>query len=136
LLERLRRMQPAPGAAARVMAVPSAGDELSREVAGLFPALDEVERRANALVAAARSDAGQTEAAAVLERRRILAEAEAESQQVAAGILAARRAAFERQAAATLADAAGEAERVLARGRRQTPKLAREIVERVLAGDR
>lgn len=134
LLERLRRVQPPPGAAARAVAVPSPGDELSREVAGLFPDLDEIERRANALLAAARSDAAETEASAVRERRRILEEAEAAGRRLAAELLAARRAACEQQAAAMLAEASREAEGVLARGRERTPVLAQQVIERVLAG--
>jgi vacuolar-type H+-ATPase subunit H len=136
LLERLRRIQPPPGAAASVVAVPSPGDELTREVAGLFPELDEVELRWAALDAAARSAAAATEAAAALERRRILDAAEAEGQRLVAEILTARRAAFEQQATAMLADAAHEAERVRARGRQRTPALVTEVVKRVLAGER
>jgi vacuolar-type H+-ATPase subunit H len=134
LLERLRRMQPPPGAAARVVAVPSPGDELSREVAGLFGELDEIERRANALVAIARSDAAETEAAAVRECHRILADAEAEGRRVAREVMAARRAACEQRTAAMLAEAAREAERVVARGREQTPAFVTEVIERLLAG--
>jgi hypothetical protein len=136
LLERLRRMQPPPGAAARVVAVPSPGDELSREVAGLFPDLDEIDRRANALVGAARSGAADTEAAAVRERHRIVADAEAEGRRVAAQVLAARRAACEQRVAAMRAEAAREAERVVARGREQTPVLVAEVIERLLARGR
>jgi vacuolar-type H+-ATPase subunit H len=134
LLERLRRMQPPPGAAARVVAVPSPGDELSREVRGLFGDLDEIERRADALLIGARSDAAKSEAAAVRERHRILADAEAEGQRVAAEVMAARRAAYEQRAAAMLGEAAREAERVVARGREQTPVLVTEVIERLLAG--
>lgn len=133
LLERLRRMQPPPGAAARVVAVPSLGDEFSREVAGLFPDLDEIDRRTNALLAAARSAAAETEAAAVRERHRILVDAEVEGRRVAAHMLAARRAACEQQVAAMRAEAAREAERVVARGREQTPVLVSEVIERLLA---
>ena len=99
VLERLRRIQPPPGAAASVVAVPSRGDELKQEVAGLFPDLDEIVRRANALIAEARSAATEEEAATVGERRRILEAAEAEAERAAAEILAARRASCERQAA-------------------------------------
>jgi vacuolar-type H+-ATPase subunit H len=134
LLERLRRVQPPPGAAARVVAVPSPGDELSREVAGLFADLEEIERRANALVAAARSDAADIEAAAAHERRRILEAAEAEGQRLAVRILVGRRAACDQRAATMLADAACEAEQVLARGREHTPVLVTGVVERLLAG--
>ena len=136
VLERLRRIQPPPGAAASVVAVPSRGDELKQEVAGLFPGLDEIARRANALIAEARSAAAETEAAAVGERRRILEAAEAEAERAAAEILAARRASCERQAAAMLADAAREVERVRAGGRRRTSALVTAVVGRLLAGGR
>ncbi len=134
LLERLRRMQPPPGAAARVVAVPSPGDELSREVSGLFGELDEIERRATALLTSARSDAAEMEAAAVRERHRILADAEAEGRRVAAEVMAARRAKCEQRATTMLAEAAREAERVVARGREQTPAFVAEVMERLLAG--
>ena len=136
LLERLRRIQPPPGAAASIVAVPSPGDELTQEVAGLFPGLDEIARRANALIAEARSAAAETEASAVGERRRILEAAEAEADRAAAVILAARRASCERQAAAMLADAAREVERVRAGGRRRTSALVTAVVGRLLAGGR
>jgi hypothetical protein len=45
LLDRLRRVRPPPGAAAGVVAVPSAGDQLSREVSFMFAELDQIERR-------------------------------------------------------------------------------------------
>lgn len=52
LLERLRRVQLPPGAAAGVMAVPSLRDELSHEVDFLFGQLDEAERRGELLLSA------------------------------------------------------------------------------------
>ena len=134
LLERLRRIQPPPGAAASIVAVPSPGDELTIEVAGLFPDLDEIERRASALIAEARTAAAETEAAAVGERRRILEAAEAEAERAAAEILGARRADCERQASETLADAARRAERVRARGEQRTSALVAEVVNRLMAG--
>ena len=42
LLDRLRRVRPPPGAAAGVVAVPAAGDELSGEVGFLFGELDQI----------------------------------------------------------------------------------------------
>ncbi len=99
----------------------------------MFGDLDEIERRANGLVAAARSDAAATEAAAVRERHRILADAEAEGRRGAGEVVAARRARCEQQAMAMRAEAARKAERVVARGREQTPALVREVMERLLA---
>ena len=63
LLERLRQKQPAPGAAAGMLAVPSAGDELAGEVSFLFVDLDEIEReRADAARGGAiRGDRGRAD---------------------------------------------------------------------------
>jgi vacuolar-type H+-ATPase subunit H len=134
LLERLRNVQPPPGAAAAVVGVPSAGDELAREVEFLFAQLDEIGQRGELVVSSARSEAAEVEAAAGVQRRRLLEEARAEGERQAAELLSARRAAAEQRVHAMLADAEREAQLVLARGRERTPALVREIVERVLAG--
>jgi vacuolar-type H+-ATPase subunit H len=132
LLERLRRVRLPPGAAAGAVAVPSAGVELSGEVAFLFVLLDQIQQHGDAIVSSARSDASELEAAAGEERRRILDAARVEAEQVAAELLAERRSSCERRAQAMLADAQREAERVLARGRERTPKLVEELIRRML----
>jgi vacuolar-type H+-ATPase subunit H len=132
LLERLRRVQLPPGAAAGAVAVPSGGEELSGEVGFLFEQLDQIEQRGNAIVASARAEASQLESAAADERRRLLDAGRAEAEQVAARLLAERRATCERQAMTMDADAQREAERVLARGRRRTPDLIEEVIQRLL----
>jgi cell division septum initiation protein DivIVA len=134
LLERLRRAGPSPGAPARVVAVPSAGDELSREVSFLFGPLDEIERQTAQNLAAAQSQADEVEAAAARRARRMLDDAHAEAERLAAALIAEHRADSERRVRAMLCDAEREAERVRARGRERTPALVAEIVERLLAG--
>jgi vacuolar-type H+-ATPase subunit H len=132
LLERLRRGRPPPGAAAGAVAVPSAGDELSGEVGFLLPQLDEIERQGEAIVAAARAEASQLEAAATEQRRRILDAGRAEAERVAARVLAERRSICENRARTILAEAQHEAERVLARGRERTPGLVEQVIQRLL----
>jgi vacuolar-type H+-ATPase subunit H len=132
LLERLRRVHSPPGAAAGAVAVPSAGEELSGEVAFLLEQLDQIEQQGNAIVASARAEASQLESAAADERRRLLDASRAEAEQVAARLLVERRAACERQAMTMAADAQREAERVLARGRERTPDLIEEVIRRLL----
>ena len=134
LLERLRQVRPPPGRAAGVVAAPSAGDELSREVEFLFGQLDGIERRGKSALSAARSLAAELEAGACAQRRRLLDQAHAEGERRAASLLVDRHAACEQRAREMLADAEREAERVLARGRERTPLLVYEIVERLLAG--
>jgi vacuolar-type H+-ATPase subunit H len=134
LLERLRRMQPPPGAAAGVLAVPSAGDELAGEVSFLFSDLDELEHQRQTLLTAARSDAGRAEQTAVRERNRLLAEAHEEGERRAAMILNERRARAQQSARAMLADADRDASQVRARARERMPALGAEIVQRLLEG--
>lgn len=132
LLERLRRVQPPPGAAAGAVAVPSAGEELSGEVAFLLEQLDQIEQEGNAIVASAQAEASQLESAAADERLRLLDAGRAEAEQVAARLLAERRTRCEQQATMMAADAQREAERVLARGRERTPDLVGEVIRRLL----
>jgi vacuolar-type H+-ATPase subunit H len=134
LLERLRSAQPPPGAAAAVVAVPSAGDELTREVEFLFAQLDEIDERGALVISTARSEAAAIEAAAGARRGRLLAQARAEAERGAADLLDRRRAAGEQQARMMLAEAEREAELVLERGRERTPALVRQLVERVMEG--
>ncbi len=136
LLERLRRIQPPPGAAAGALAVPSAGDQLSAEVAHLFGALDEIARRREVIRASARSAAAETEATARARRHRVREAAVAEAEWMVAELLAERRAACERRAQAILEEAQGEAARVMTLGGERTPALTQAVVERVLEGDR
>jgi len=134
LLDRLRRVRPAPGAAAGVVGVPSAGDELSGEMEFLFEHLDEIEGRSELLLSSARSEAARIERAARVQRARLLAEAGAEAQRIAAELLAERRARGEEEARVMLADAERDAERVLARGRERTSAWVAEVVARMLEG--
>jgi len=136
LLERLRRVRLPPGAAASVVAVPSAGDQLSSEVAFLFGPLDELERRGELFVSSARSQAAEIETAAREQRHQLLEDARADAERLAAELLTQRRVHGEERARMMLADAEREAEQVLARGRERTPALVEEIVERILDGAR
>ena len=134
LLERLRQVHPPPGPAASVVAPPSAGEELSREVEFLFEQLDGIERRGELTLSAARSLAAALEAGAREQRQTLLDEARADGEHRAASLLADRRASCEQRARALLADAEREADLTLARGRERTPQLVEKIVERLLAG--
>lgn len=136
LLERLRRARLPPGAAAGMVGVPSAGGELSREVAFLFEQLDEIEQRSELILSSARSEAAEIEAAARDQRHRLLEDASADAERIVAELLAERRARCEQQARTTLADAEREAERVLALGRERTPALVAQVVARVLESAR
>jgi len=132
LLERLRRARVPPGAAAAMLGVPSAGDVLAGEVAFLFDDLDEIERRRERLLAAARSDAADAEQAARLQRSRLLVQAHEEGERRAAMLLAERRALAAERTRQMLAEAEREAARVSACGRERTPGLVEEIVARLL----
>jgi vacuolar-type H+-ATPase subunit H len=134
LLERLRRVRLAPGGEAGVVAVPSAGDELSGEVAFLFEHLDEIEERSELLLSSAHSEAAGIEAAARVQCDRLLNEASGEANRIAAELLAERRADGEGRARVVLADAEREVERVRARGRERTPAWVAEVVARMLEG--
>ena len=131
-LERMRRVRLPPGAAAGIVAVPAAGDELSREVAFTFARLDEIDAERELALGEAREEAARIEASAVCERRRILEGAQAEAERVEAEIVAMRRASCEEQVESMLVEAGREAERVLARGRERTPQTVEEIVARML----
>lgn len=132
LLERLRRVSAPPGAAARVLAVPAAGDRLAHEVAFLFGELDGVQRDGRALVAAARRDAAAVADDAAAQRRRMLADAQDRAARMAEAEVAQRRAAGARRAAEIRAAAEREAALVRERGAARTPALMAVIVERVL----
>lgn len=134
LLERLRRVRLPPGAAAGVVAVPSAGDELAHEVAFLFDQLDQIEQRGELVLSASETDAFEIEATAAAERRRILDDARAEAERAAAELLARRSANCRRLAREMLADAEREAELVATRGRERSPALVQEVIGRVLEG--
>lgn len=136
LLERLRRIQPPPGAAAGALAVPSVGDQLSGEVAHLFGELDEIARRSELILASARSAAAETEAAGRDRRHRVREDASAEAERMVAELLAERRAACEQRARAMLDEATREAQRVIMLGGERTPVLTRTVIERVLEGER
>jgi len=136
LLERLRRVRLPPGAAAGAVAVPSAGDELSGEVGLLFADLDAIKQRGELAGSAASSEAAEIEAAAMLERRRLLDEARADAERLAAELIAEGRAHCEERAQLMLADAQREAERVRAHGRERTPALVEEVIRRMLESAR
>jgi vacuolar-type H+-ATPase subunit H len=132
LLDRLRRIQPPPGPAAGVLAIPAAGDELTGEVSFLFSDLDELEHERETLLGAARSDSGRVEQTALRQRRRLLAEAREEGERRAAAILDEHRARAEQRTREVLAEADRDAARVRARARERMPALVEEIVERML----
>ena len=132
LLDRLRRIQPPPGAAAGVLAVPSAGDELAGEVSFLFSDLDELEQQRQSLLGAARSDATKVEQTAVAERNRLLTQAHEEGERRAAMILDDRRTQARRRTCAMLAEAERNASQIHARARERIPALVGEVVERLL----
>ncbi len=125
-------MQPPPGPAAGVLAVPSAGDELAGEVSFLFSDLDEMEHQRQTLLGAARSDATRAEQTAVRDRNRLLTQAQEEGERRAAMILGERRARARQRTRAMLAEADRDAAQVRARARERTPTLAAEIVQRLL----
>ena len=127
-------MQPPPGPAAGVLAVPSAGDELAGEVSFLFSDLDEIEHQRQTLLVAARSDAEQAKQEAVRERTRLLAHAHDEGERRAAMILDERRARARQRTRAMLAEADRNAAQVHERARERMPALVAEIVERLLEG--
>jgi len=131
LLERLRRVSPPPGATARVVAVPAAGDRLTEEIAFAFGTLDEIEHEGELLVSAGREEAARIEAAAERRRTRMLARAHAEGERVAGELLAERRAGCAARVAALLGDGEAEAARVRARGRERTPALAELVADRL-----
>jgi hypothetical protein len=132
LLERLRQNRLAPGAAAGVLAAPSAGDELTGEVAFLFVDLDEIERERATLLAAARTEATTAEQAAASERERLLTAAREQGQRLATGALTERRAQTQKRRQALLAEADRDAAQIRARARRRTPALVADLVERLL----
>ena len=132
LLERLRAVRLPPGAVGSILAVPSAGEELSGEVTFLFADLDEIEHRRMTVLANARSEAAGIERAAERERERLMAEALQEGEQQASALLAERRAQAQEQIRTMLADADSEAALVRARGRQRIPALADDIVRRLL----
>jgi len=125
-------MQPPPGPAAGVLAVPSAGDALAGEVSFLFSDLDEIEQQRVTLLSAARSDAAKAEQKAVAERNRLLTQAHEEGERRAATILDERRTQARRRTRTMLADADGDASQIHARARERMPALVAEIVERLL----
>lgn len=127
-------MQPPPGPAAGVLAVPSAGDELAGEVSFLFSDLDEIEHQRQTLLVAARSDAEQAKQEAVRERTRLLAHAHDEGERRAAMILDERRSRARQRTRAMLAEADRDAAQVHERARERMPALVAEIVERLLEG--
>jgi len=127
-------MQPPPGPAAGVLAVPSAGDELAGEVSFLFSDLDEIEHQRQTLLVAARSDAEQAKQEAVRERTRLLAHAHDEGERRAAMILDERRGRARQRTRAMLAEADRDAAQVHERARERMPALVAEIVERLLEG--
>lgn len=132
LLERLRRLRPPPGAPAAGIAVPSAGEELSSEVAFLFASLDEAERRGEEIVREARTAAAEIEAAARERGRLLLEDAHARAAIAAAELQDRRAADCERRAQALLADAQRQSELVLARGRERIPAFSRKVAAQVL----
>lgn len=136
VLERLRRVRLPPGAAAGAVAVPSAGDELSREVSFLFAQLDEIDLQVERRVSSGASEAVEIEAAAGVEHRRILEDAHAQAEHVAAELLAERHARCEQRVREMLAEAEQVADGVLASGRERTPAFVREVVKRVVGGGR
>ena len=132
LLERLRRMQPPPGAPGSIVAVPTAGDALADEVAFLFGELDAVAEHAEAILAAARSDAAQTLSAATAQGRQLIAEARVDAESLSQQLLAERRTRSQEQARTMLADARREADRVLAVRRERIAAVVAQVIARML----
>ena len=132
LLDRLRRMRPPPGVPAAALGVPSAGEDVAGEVAFLFSALDDTDRRAREMLFAARAEAEQVDADALAQRERIRADALARAEQAAERLLAERREATGAEAAAIVAEAEREAARVLDRGRRATPELVQRVMRQIV----
>lgn len=136
LLERMRTLRLPPGAAAGVIAVPSAGDELAREVGFLFKRLDAIEQRSQTAIERARAEAARIDAAADAERRRLLADAQSEAGRQAAELLEQRRTGVEQARRSMLEVAERDAERIVRRGRDRTPAFVDEVVQHLLEGPR
>jgi hypothetical protein len=119
ILDRFRRAAAVPAAA---------GDELARELAPLFAALDAIVKDGVSLRAQAARAAERRLAAARAEAARIEAKAreEAEAERVRAEVAARRAAAVESEAA--LAGAEGDAGRIREAGAARIPPLVAEVV--------
>jgi len=98
----------------------------------MFEDLDEIDRQREAVLAAAQSRAHELDAAAAEERRRLLVQAHADAERIAAQLLDDRRIATERRARAMLIDAEREAERILARGQARLPAFVPEVITAVM----
>lgn len=127
------RLHVVPGAPTAVPAPADRGAELAAEVAPVFAALEDAQRRAAAMVASAEREAAAHRARSAAQRERVVADARA-------GRAAARARSSERR----LGDADRERERVLAAGRTEADRVARlaaarmpavvdDVVRRVLA---
>jgi len=116
------RLHVVPGAPTAVPAPADRGTELEAEVAPVFAALEETQRRAAAIVQAAEHQAAAARARGAAHGERVVADARA-------GRAAARASASERR----LGDADRERERVLAAGRAEVDRVARRAAERMPA---
>ncbi len=134
LLERMRRFRTGPGAPTHLIGVPAAGEALESELGPIFEALDELDRRADAIVDEARQRAtaeaasAAADVAAIESRAREQAEREREDEaerRRQETVDACRR--LEREARL-------EADRIRTTGAEQIPALVREVVTCVREG--
>jgi vacuolar-type H+-ATPase subunit H len=126
LLERLRRTGGVPAAA---------GDDLGAELAPVFAALDELERRAAAVRSASEAGRAHLEAETGEEIERIMAEARARADAERDEALRAGLRAADAEAAAIVRQGELEAERIRDVGATRVPDVAAAAVERILEGE-
>lgn len=136
LLERMRRFRTGPGAPTHLIGVPSESEALESELGPIFVALDDLDRRADAIVEDARQRAiteaasAADDVAAIESRAREQAEREREDEAERLReetVDVCRR--LEREARM-------EAARIRSTGAEQTPALVRVVVTCVREGSR
>jgi hypothetical protein len=125
ILDRFRRAAAVPAAA---------GDELARELAPLFAALDAIEEEGDALRAQAARAAEQRLAAARAEAAEIATAARKKAEEVRRRAEIDVRQASTAQSEALLAAADTEARRIRKAGAQRIPALVREVVACVKGG--
>jgi vacuolar-type H+-ATPase subunit H len=112
ILDRLRRRRQPPGRPAATVGVPAAEPEVATELTPLFGDLDEIDSDAKAIVEAGRAEAATIARDARREAQRILEHAAGEADLVADRLRRERREAAARDAQAILAHARAEAARL------------------------
>jgi len=127
------RFHVVPGAPAAVPAPADRAGELEAEVAPVFAALEETQRRAAAIIAESERDAAADRASAVEHGQRLLAVARAGSAAARADAAGQRLADADRERERLLADGRVEADRIARVAAERMPALIDDVVRRVLA---